>query len=126
MTEMPEPEVISPSGRKKLQDRRFSETRRIPLTLDGQNQIHLLITIDYDENFDPPQPRGIFCADFKAGTALHAIVMDSCIMLSRLLQYGDNPEDLAKTLTPGSLLQVLCASLTVPPLPRELTLPPQA
>ena len=77
------------------------------MVLDGKD-IVLLITVGYDMDVDPPAPREVFCANFKAGTALHAIVMDSCILLSLLLQFGETPEGIAGRLTPGSVLETLC------------------
>ena len=94
-------------SREKLSNRRSSITHRIAMDMDGKEVI-LLITVGYDTAIYPPQPREVFCANFKVGTSLHAIVMDSCILLSLLLQHGEDPKSIAARLTPGSLLETLC------------------
>jgi hypothetical protein len=90
-------------ARQRPPNRQFSMTRSVILQTDS-SQTKILVTISYDND---GKPVAVFCADFKAGTALHAIVMDACIVLSRCLQHGDTPEELRATMTPGSLLWVV-------------------
>jgi hypothetical protein len=60
------------------------------------------VTFGFDEN---GELREVFCADFKAGSDMHAVVTDACILLSRLLQHGDSSTELARTLcNPPSLI----------------------
>jgi hypothetical protein len=81
--------------RQRLPDRRASITEYVEAQLDGGKTKRILVTVGFD---DAGQPREVFCADFKAGTAMHAVIMDACILLSRLLQHGDLPQDLYKAL----------------------------
>jgi hypothetical protein len=88
--------------RTRLANRRPSVTGRVPFIMADERQITLTVTFGFDENGNV---REVFCADFKAGSDMHAAVMDACILLSRLLQHGDPPEELAKTLCePPSLV----------------------
>jgi hypothetical protein len=88
--------------RHKLEARRPSVTRRVSVTLDGGKEVHVLVTVGFDAEY---QPKEIFCADFKAGTALHAIITDACILMSRLLQHGNPPADLLDSMgEPRSLI----------------------
>jgi len=61
--------------------------RRVPITLDAPN-------VGYKF-----QIAEIFCADFKAGSDNFALITDTCILVSRLLQHGE---------TVGSLLTGMC------------------
>jgi hypothetical protein len=100
-------------ARNKLPDefRRPSITAKIPVVLDEKNTFQILITVGFRDK-ELTQPYEVFCADWKAGTALHGIVMDSCIMFSRLLQYGDSPDELVKTFcTPPSLIGVIAETV---------------
>lgn len=91
-------------SREKLPDRRPSVTKKIIVTLDGGNDVHVLVTVGFADR-DMRVPREVFCADFKAGTAMHAIVTDACVLMSRLLQHGDRPDIVAQTLCqPRSLI----------------------
>jgi hypothetical protein len=88
--------------RTRLADRRASVTSRVIFAMADGKEIGLTVTFGLDQEGNV---REAFCADFKAGSDLHAIVMDSCILLSRLLQHGDAPEELARTLcAPPSLI----------------------
>lgn len=64
--------------------------------MDGLEKM-ILVTVGFDDH----GPREVFCADFKAGTAMHSIVMDACILLSRLLQHGDSPDDILAGMSGG-------------------------
>ena len=94
--------------RSKLPDRRRSLNIKLPVTLDAGKQVIIVITVGFDRD---RRPMEVFCADFKAGTTLHSTVMDACILLSRLYQHGDNPDELAKTLTEGSLISKIAQAV---------------
>lgn len=83
--------------REKLPDRRPSVTKKIAVTLDGGKEVHLFVTVGFADDA-MTLPREVFCADMRTGTALHTMIIDSCILLSRLLQHGELPENLADTL----------------------------
>lgn len=74
-------------ARQVLDSRRPSETFAVPVQMD-HSEVKVLVTVGFDPQGNPME---VFCASFKAGTSLHAIVMDACILYSRLLQYGDRP-----------------------------------
>jgi len=82
--------------RNKLPDRREAATRKVPYEQANGRSVTLLVTI----GFHPETKRvsEIFCADFKAGSEFHAIIMDTCILLSRLFQHGDIPEEIANSV----------------------------
>ena len=90
--------------RTKLPARRLSVTQKVGIVLDSKD-ITLLITIGLDTSYIP---RDVFCANFKAGTSMHAIVTDACILLSLLLQHNEDPLTIAARMTPGSLIEALC------------------
>jgi len=57
--------------------------------------------------------REVFCSDFKAGSDQQSVVMDACILLSRLLQHGDAPaEILASMCSPFSLIGSIANAIT--------------
>lgn len=92
-------------ARTKLPPRRQNVTKRIMYryTEDQHKTTAILITIGYDKDGEPKEA---FCADFKIGTTLHAIVQDACIVLSRLLQFGDSLDEIIESLCsqPKSLI----------------------
>ena len=76
---------------------------------EGGKEKKILITVGFD---DEGEPKEVFCADFKAGTTLHSIVMDACILLSRLLQHGDMPVELLDSMCqPPSLIGAIAAAI---------------
>jgi hypothetical protein len=101
--------------RRKLPDRRLSITSKVPVTLDMKTW-KILITVGFEVQIHLGKkhnvPLEVFCADFKAGTAIHTIVMDACILMSRLLQHGDTPEDIVKSLCqPPSLVGIIAQAV---------------
>ena len=96
--------------RAHLPSRRLNQTCKVRyLFSSGQKEMDILITVGYDERH---RAKEVFCADFKAGSDLHAIVMDACIPLSRLLQHGDTPDELARSMCePHSLLGTIAAAV---------------
>lgn len=87
--------------RVKLPNRRPSETRCITYTFEGGREARILITIGFD---DDGAPKEVFCADFKCGTTLHSEVMDACVLVSRLLQYGEDASELSGAMCEGPSL----------------------
>src|SRR5690348_2268871 len=87
--------------RTKLRDRRASETRKITIRFANGKEQKILITIGFD---DAGEPKEVFCADFKAGTDLHPLIMDACILVSRCLQHGDSGADLLASMCEGPSL----------------------
>lgn len=98
-------------ARDRLPDRRPSETLVVPVVVDGR-EVRILVTVGFADA-GMTVPREVFCADWKAGTSLHAIVMDACILMSRLLQHGDRPDELAGTLCqPPSLVGTIARAVS--------------
>lgn len=79
--------------REKLPDRRSSLTIRVPY-----QSINLLLTVGWNAEDPERRLRGVFCASFSAGSDTQTIVVDACILLSRLYQHGDTPAEVAETL----------------------------
>ena len=95
--------------RTRLPDRRPNVTTQVPFELASGAAVALTVTFGFDEVGDV---REVFCDDFKAGSDMHATVMDACILLSRLLQHGDTPEALATTLcTPLSVIGTIAKAV---------------
>ena len=95
--------------RTKPPTRRHSINLKIPVVLDNQNQIEIIITVGF---FPDGRPAEVFCADWKAGTSLHAIVQDACILLSRALQHGDTPAEFARrSASPPSLIGTIAIAI---------------
>lgn len=95
--------------RQKMPDRRSSTTTRVLYPMPNGKEVHLLVTIGYDP--ETKKIGEVFCADFKVGTALHGIVTDCCIILSRCLQHGDTIQELYEGTTPESLVRILCEAI---------------
>ena len=96
-------------SRAKLPDRRPNLTQKVYVALDGGKEVKLLVTVGFDSLNKPME---VFCADFKSGTAMHTIVMDACVMMSRLLQHGDTPLELYKALArPESVLGAIAKAI---------------
>ena len=95
--------------RTKLPDRRASETCSVTFTVEGGKDVNILITVGFD---DGGAPKEVFCASFKAGTTMNSVVMDACILFSRLLQHGDlPPELLASMCHPPSMIGAIAAAV---------------
>jgi hypothetical protein len=71
-------------------------------------EVKLKITIGFTDR-TMATPVQVFCADFKAGSDFHAIIMDGCILISRLLQFGDRPEDIKRSLAHPLLITLVQA-----------------
>ena len=84
----------SASVRRKLPNRRLSETRKV--TTDEGHTVFL--SVGYDAAA-PGQPREVFYdAGFKEGSQLAFQVQDFCVLCSLLLQFGMTPDAVAKSL----------------------------
>jgi hypothetical protein len=84
-------------ARTRLTDRRFSVTQRtVFVRPNGDNRTALLITVGFDGD---GVAKEVFCADFKAGSDFHLIVIDVCILISRLLQHGEAAADLFTSMS---------------------------
>ena len=104
-------------ARSKLPEKRPALTRKLLVNMMGGKQTHILVTFGFKKEevitstttyrFRVAE---VFCADFRAGSDLHAIVMDACILLSRLMQHGDSPRELANTLCEGSLIKEIATA----------------
>ena len=95
--------------RTKLPDRRYSSTVRVPWSRYDGKGINIYVTIGFDTE---GKAKEVFCADFKAGSANQAIVMDTCILISRLLQHGDLPSELkASMCEPPSLIGTIAEAI---------------
>lgn len=95
--------------RERLPDRRPSVTMPVTWAWANGHESKIVVTIGFDAN---RQAREVFCADFKVGSDFHALVMDACILMSRLLQHGDTPAELADTMcSPPSLIGIIAQAI---------------
>lgn len=123
-------------AREKLPSRRANETRRVEFTMtDDENRpvsFSLLVTVGFDDN---GRVKEVYCSSFRAGTAMNAIVMDACLLFSRLLQSGDDPRDIASSLVKpynaislvGTIAKAVAETPNLPPRerPDPVPTPPQ-
>ena len=111
-----------PTERKRLPNRRLVENRRVELE-NGQS---VFLSVGYDPA-DPVNPKEVFYASgFKSGSMLEFQVQDFCVLFSLLLQHGQTPTEIAKSLarkeTPagaleyGSISGMIVAELAKPPI----------
>lgn len=95
--------------RSKLPDKRPSNNFVVQHELASGQIIKLQVTVGFDKDWNV---REVFCASAKTGSDNHALVMDACVLLSRLLQHGDSPADLVKSMcTPTSLIGSIAAAI---------------
>lgn len=96
--------------RTKLETRRISMNRPVHFHAENGKEVKMLITIGFDQQY---RPKEVFCASFKAGTVMNAVVSDACILLSRLLQHGDDPTELAESMSsPPSMIGAIAVAVT--------------
>jgi hypothetical protein len=81
--------------REKLTDRRASTNIAVDFVTAAGSTIKLQVTFGIDAS---GRVREVFCGNFKAGSDSHALIMDGCVLLSRLMQHNDSLDDLADTL----------------------------
>lgn len=95
--------------RIKLHERRLCINIPIVFTSVAGPQFKIVITAGYDASY---KLKEVFCADFKSGSDNQALIMDACILLSRLLQHGDTPQELVDSMcTPPSLIGTICQAI---------------
>ena len=95
--------------RTKLPSRRSSVNLDIIYKIADGKEINLLITVGYNEEHKIHE---VFCANWKSGSDNHALVMDACILLSRLLQHGDTPLELVASMcSPPSLIGTIAQAI---------------
>jgi hypothetical protein len=91
--------------RTYIPTRRPNVTKRVAFTSYTGKVEHLLITVGFGVD---RQPAEVFCANWKTGSDMHALVTDACIALSMLMQYGAHPRDILRSMCePPSLLGAL-------------------
>jgi len=89
-------------SREPLDNRRFAVNKEVTHIEASGASKKVIITVGFDKN---RRVKELFCADFKAGSETQAIVMDACVLASRLMQYGDAARDLpSKLCSPTSLI----------------------
>ena len=94
--------------RHRLPDQRPSRTVDHTHNFFHGGSQRLLVTVGSDAPGGPP--REVFCASFKAGSDMNAAVQDACVLISRLLQMGVPPGELAASLShPPSVVGTLVA-----------------
>jgi hypothetical protein len=109
--------------RQRLPDRRYSTTERVRVAVstEGQHKT-VLVTVGFDRGGNP---REVFCADWRASGTLHSVVIDACILLSRLYQHGDAPDEIAATLSsPPTVVGSIAAHVARVSGKRPIELPP--
>lgn len=95
-------------SRIKLEPRRASVNKTIRFKSNGGHEFGIEITM----GFDGIGIKEVFCASFKAGSDNQAIVSDACILVSRLLQHGNTPADILKSMcSPPSLIGQICQAM---------------
>jgi hypothetical protein len=72
-------------SRTRPPDRQQSFQVKIVHVLSNGNHQELLMTYSLG---DDGRVAALFCADFKAGTDNHNLIMDMCVVASKLLQHG--------------------------------------
>lgn len=88
--------------RKRLPERRYVVTCRVPHTYHSGNQVHLTVSYGIRED---DGIREVFCSSFKTGDDMMTLMVDASILVSRCLQHGDTLENIAQALCePRSLI----------------------
>lgn len=111
-------------GRKRLPDRRLSETRPVTHKADG-HEVQFTVTIGYLLE-QPLEPKEIFYdSGLKSGADLEWVARDAAVALSLLLQSGMGAayivdalsfrETAAGELVPGSVMATMARELCTPP-----------
>lgn len=90
--------------RDRLPDRRHSITQAVNHRLSTDVELKMLVTFSFVSETDR-RVREVFCADFKAGSDFHTLLIDASILLSKLLQHGYTPSMLLASLSePRSMM----------------------
>ena len=112
--------------RRRLPDRRPSETRLVVHRTPDGRETPLSVSIGYDPA-EPTRPREVFYdAGYRSGADLEFVVQDLCVIVSLLLQHGVDPREIGRSLSVsygpdeaphhGSLAGTVAAELLVPPV----------
>lgn len=83
-------------SRSTLPNRRASITANVAWTSPADVDTKLIATFGFDND---SHVREVFCAGFRRESDMCALMNDACILLSRLLQYGERLEDLALSMS---------------------------
>lgn len=81
--------------RSKLEDRHYSVTTKIEWRRGEGPDHHLIITYGFNGK---GRIKEAFCAAFRRDSDMVALANDACILLSRLLQFGDKLENIVPSL----------------------------
>lgn len=92
--------------RVSLPSRRLSVTSKLTHVRADGAEMHVIATFGIDEQ---GRVREVFCSSFKDGMDLRALVIDSCVCLSLLMQHGYSVRDVRAKMvsSPHSLLATL-------------------
>lgn len=94
--------------RERLPDRRPSYNATVHYALGRGKEIALQVTFGLDAQ---KRVREVFCADFKAGSDNQALMMDGCVLLSKLMQHGVDLDAIAASLCqPPSFLGAVASA----------------
>lgn len=95
--------------RTKLPNRRDNTTLQIDWVQASGATRHVLVTVGIDPD---GKIKEVFTADFKAGSDHLAIITDTCILISQLLQRGIGIEEMAQSMCePPSLIGAICQAI---------------
>ena len=87
--------------RKKLNARRFNNTCEVKHRNHNDSVYKLIVSYGIEDD----KIKEAFCASFKTGSDMMSLAIDASILLSRCLQYGDNLEDISRSLCePNSII----------------------
>lgn len=90
--------------RTALPDRREAITKPVVWTTDtGQHSFY--VSVGFEHGTD--QILEVFYASgMKEGSSLRAMASDACVLASMLLQHGETPETIAKSLSSAPVLGI--------------------
>jgi hypothetical protein len=105
------------SARTSLPDRRPGYTTKVAWSpTRGGPDHNLIVTFGFDADWCV---REAFCASFRAEGGFVALANDACVVLSRLLQHGEDIQDISASMSenrqegaaggpPASILGAIC------------------
>lgn len=102
--------------RTKLPERRPCVTTHVAWNYPGFQDQKLIVTFGFGDN---RKVREVFCASFRGYSEICAMANDACILLSRLLQHGEDIANIAAALSenrqegaasgpPASMIGAIC------------------
>lgn len=80
--------------RTKLPDRRYTETCNV----EHQHNNGVITKLVISYGIENGKVTEAFCASFKAGSDMMSLVIDASILLSRVLQHGDDLQQISNSL----------------------------